>query len=57
MIGVLCHLCVGQTGSGEPPENGEMNEMTLPSRHKIRHSSIAESLRVSSEETFILFAI
>ena len=24
---------------GEPPEDGEMNEMTLPSRHRIRNSS------------------
>ena len=25
---------LGQTGPGEPPEDGEMNEMTLPFRHK-----------------------
>ena len=30
------HIIIGQTG---PPENGEMNEMTLPSRHRIRNSS------------------
>ena len=30
---VLGHLCahVGLTGREEPPEDGEMNEMTLPS--------------------------
>ena len=33
MNGVL-----GQTGPGEPPEDGEMNEMTLPSIHRIRNS-------------------
>ena len=27
------------TGPGEPPEDGEMKEMTLPSRHMIRNSS------------------
>ena len=26
------------TGPGEPPEDGEMNEMTLPFRQKIRNS-------------------
>ena len=38
---VLAHLCahIGQTGPGEPPENGEMNEMTLLSRHRIQNSS------------------
>ena len=37
----LGHLCahIGQTGPGEPPEDGEMNEMTLPSRHRIQNSS------------------
>ena len=37
----LGHLCVhiGQTGPGEPPEYGEMIEMTLFSRHRIRNSS------------------
>ena len=40
MNGVLGYLCahIGQTGPGEPPEDGEMNEMTLPSRHRIRNS-------------------
>ena len=35
------HLCahVGLTGPGEPPEDGEMIEMTLSSRHRIRNSS------------------
>ena len=30
MNGVLGHLCthIGVTGPGEPPEDGEMNEMT-----------------------------
>ena len=37
----LVHLCahIGYTGTGEPPEDGEMNEMTLSSRHRIRNSS------------------
>ena len=32
---VLGHPCVhiGKTGPGESPEDGEMNEMTLSSRH------------------------
>ena len=34
-------LCahIGWTGPGEPPEDGEMIEMTLSSRHRIRNSS------------------
>ena len=38
MNGVLGQLCAdkSQTGPGEHPEDGVMNEMTLPSRHKIR---------------------
>ena len=37
----LGHLCphIGKTGPGKPPEGGEMNEMTLSSRHRIRNSS------------------
>ena len=37
----LGHLCVhiGLTGPGEPPDDGEMIEMTLSSRHRIRNSS------------------
>ena len=37
----LGHLCahIGQTGPGEPFEDGEMIEMTLSSRHRIRNSS------------------
>ena len=37
----LGHLCahIGYTGPGEPPEDGEMIEMTLSSRHRIRNSS------------------
>ena len=30
---------IGKTGPGEPPEDGEMIGMTLPSRHRIRNSS------------------
>ena len=37
-LGQLC-AHIGQTGPGEPPEDGEMNEMTLSSRHRIRNSS------------------
>ena len=35
------HLCahIGWTGPGEPPEDGEMIEMTLSFRHRIRNSS------------------
>ena len=35
----LGHLCahIGPTGPGEPPEDGEMIEMTLSSRHRIRN--------------------
>ena len=37
----LGHFCAhtGYIGQGEPPEDGEMSEMTLPSRHKIRNSN------------------
>ena len=37
----LGHLCahIDQTGPGEPPEYGEMNEMTLFFRHMIQNSS------------------
>ena len=40
MNGVLGHLCahMGKTWPGETPVNGEMNEMTLLSRHGIRNS-------------------
>ena len=31
----LVHI-IGETGTGEPPEDGEMNEMTLPSKHRTR---------------------
>ena len=49
MNGVLGHLCahVGKTGPGEPLDGGEMNEMTLPSRLRIRNSSHG-SLRPST---------
>ena len=37
----LGHLCahIGWTGPGEPHEDGEMNEITLSSRHRIQNSS------------------
>ena len=37
----LGHLCahIGSTGPGEPPEDGEMIEITLSSRHRIQNSS------------------
>ena len=37
---VLGHICahIGLTGPGEPPEDdGEMNEMTLSSRHRMQN--------------------
>ena len=39
--GGLGHICahIGLAGPREPPEDGEMNVMTLPSRHRIRNSS------------------
>ena len=55
---------------GEPPKDGEMNEMTLPSRHRIRALAVQgraryhlvteapiniESSRVSGEEIFCFF--
>ena len=69
MNGVLGHLCahIGQTVSEEPPGDSAINDMSLPSRHRIRglafwggarHLSVTEaphiieSLRVSGEETF-----
>ena len=35
------HFCalIRLTGTGESPEDGEMNEITLPSRHWIQSSS------------------
>ena len=47
--GGLGHICahIGNTGPGEPPEDDEMNEMTLPFRHRIRNSN-AGGLRLSS---------
>ena len=37
----LGHFCAhaGYSGPGEPPEDGEMSAMTLPSRHRIRNSN------------------
>ena len=43
MNGGISHLrahMLNKTGQGEPPEDGEVNEMTLPSRHVIRNSSL-----------------
>ena len=39
--GGLGHLCahIGLTGPGKLPEDGEMNEMALPSRHRILNLS------------------
>ena len=34
---------IGWTGPGEPPEDGEMIEMTLSSRHKIRNGGLRPS--------------
>ena len=41
ITGVLGHLCahIGYTGTGEPPADSKVNEMTLPFRHRIRNSS------------------
>ena len=30
-----CYAYIGSTGPGEPPEDGEINVITMPSRHKI----------------------
>ena len=41
MNGALGHLCahiIGRPGPGEPPEDGVMDKMTLPSRQIIRNS-------------------
>ena len=45
---VLGHRCahVGQTGPGEPPDEGELKEMTLPSRHRIRKHATSRSPRL-----------
>ena len=72
MNGVSGHPCahIGWTGPGETPGDGEINEITLPSRHRIQNSSPGsmrpsmlplclshniESLRMSGEETFCFF--
>ena len=59
---------IGWTGSGEHPEDDEMNEMTLSSRHRIRNSgpehAISRSrklptirvLHVDGEETFLFIS-
>ena len=66
MNGVLGHLYahVSKTGPGEPPVDGEMNEMTPPSRHRIQNSNPGglrpstlplgrgSSLQMSGEEKF-----
>ena len=40
MNGVLGYLCahIGETVPGKPPEDGEINEMTPPSRQRILNS-------------------
>ena len=37
----LGHFCahIGLIGPEEPPEDGEMSQMTLPYRHRMRNSS------------------
>ena len=42
MNGVLGHLCahVCYTGPAEHPEDGAMNKMKLPSRHRIRDLAV-----------------
>ena len=52
----LGHLCahIGQAGPGEPPEDGEMVEMTLTSRHIIRDSRPG-GLRPSTLPTILTF--
>ena len=39
MKGYLCYICAHIAGPGEPPEDSEMNEMTLPYRHMVRNLS------------------
>ena len=36
---LLCTQFIGYTGQGKPLEDGEMNAMTVPSRHRIQNSS------------------
>ena len=73
MNGVLGHICahLDQTRPGKHPEDGEMNEVTLSSRHRIRNSSPGglrpstlslmeapyniQYVRLSREETFFFF--
>ena len=45
-------LHIDSTGPRELPEDGEMNEVTLPSRHKIRNSSPG-GLRPSTSQHWI----
>ena len=60
VLGQLCaHVC--WAGPRKPSEDGEMKEMTLPSRQTIQNSSLTEaphnieSLRVSGEDAFCFF--
>ena len=46
-LGHLCAHIISQTGPEEPPEDGEMIEMTLSSRHRIRNLSPGD-LRLST---------
>ena len=61
--GSLGNLCAHMAKLGEPPEDGEMVEMTLPSRHR-RSSTLplghggshnSELLRVSGGDSFCSF--
>ena len=71
MNGFLIHLCAHSyrlNCARRPPEDGEINEITLPSRHRIKNLGPGglrtsmllldeaphniESLRVSKEKTF-----
>ena len=67
MNATLGHLCAhtGYTGHGKPPEDDEMKQATLPSRHRIQISNTPplsvtvapyniEYTRVSGEEKMCL---
>ena len=51
----LDHFCAhtGYIGQGKSPVDGEMSELTLPSRHMIRNSN-REDLRPSGRARYIL---
>ena len=48
MNGVLGHLCHIYCMTGDSPQDGDMNEMTVPSRHRIQNSSPG-GLRASTQ--------